>query len=458
MTSVDVHYPQTAESIINNNLYLNNLLNLNKNSLVPKNPKLFEQNHDFSKTIDKNLKKILAANQKSPNENNNIIRLNNFHRSVSLASPSPKQCPQNSHPSTGGGGGTGSWKNFIRNDRQNNLGNHFQEDDFQVDRNFDDDSEDGTSESFTTNSSQTSEESFMPWISVFCARPGKFIIDKLTLFNREVFTENQFFIQVPEDFIEDDFNLTGLAQLVPFYNESLDLILDLEPEFDNPDMYDQEELIDQSAERLYGLIHQRFIVTKIGLMMMAEKYESLDFGSCPRELCNEQGLVPCGLSDTIGISSVKMYCPRCLDLYHPRKARFQNIDGAYFGTTFPHILFLTMPQLLPVLKFTHPSSKSEQIIRSKAVSLSSSDDSQTSDENITEDEAGNQSDEEDGEAQEYDIYVPKIFGFRINMRSKSGPRMQWLRWKEGMDKNSLFGPEFKNSRNEGSSEIPNSSE
>lgn len=32
-----------------------------------------------------------------------------------------------------------------------------------------------------------------------------------------------------EDFIEDDFNLTGLSQLVPFYKEALEMVLDVEP-------------------------------------------------------------------------------------------------------------------------------------------------------------------------------------------------------------------------------------
>lgn len=32
-----------------------------------------------------------------------------------------------------------------------------------------------------------------------------------------------------QDFIEDDFNLTGLIQLVPFYKEAMEMILDVEP-------------------------------------------------------------------------------------------------------------------------------------------------------------------------------------------------------------------------------------
>ena len=37
------------------------------------------------------------------------------------------------------------------------------------------------------------------------------------------------FAEVTEDFIEDDFNLTGLSQLVPFYKEALEMMLDVEP-------------------------------------------------------------------------------------------------------------------------------------------------------------------------------------------------------------------------------------
>ena len=37
------------------------------------------------------------------------------------------------------------------------------------------------------------------------------------------------FAEVGEDFIEDDFNLTGLSQLVPFYKEALEMVLDVEP-------------------------------------------------------------------------------------------------------------------------------------------------------------------------------------------------------------------------------------
>ncbi|KAF9522158.1 casein kinase II, regulatory subunit [Crepidotus variabilis] len=155
---------------------------------------------------------------------------------------------------------------------------------------------------------------------------------------------NEYFCEVDEDFILDRFNLTGLNNEVANYSQALDLITD------SLDEDIQDELrgsLDVQARLLYGLIHARWIVTARGLQKMLEKYKRADFGRCPRVLCASQPLLPVGLTDIPYEKSVKLYCGRCEDLYSPKSSRHGSIDGAYFGTTFPHLLFLVYPTLLP---------------------------------------------------------------------------------------------------------------
>eukprot|EP00171_Calliarthron_tuberculosum_P020138 IDg20138t1 len=79
------------------------------------------------------------------------------------------------------------------------------------------------------------------WISWFCQLKG-----------------NEFFCEIEESFIKDDFNLTGLSSGVTYFNYALDTILDENiPEGELDDR--QQEVIEVSAETLYGLIHARYI-------------------------------------------------------------------------------------------------------------------------------------------------------------------------------------------------------
>ena len=45
--------------------------------------------------------------------------------------------------------------------------------------------------------------------------------------------------------------------------------------------------------------------------------------------------------------TVHVFCPMCRDIFTPRSSRSASIDGAYFGTTFPHLFLMTFPELIP---------------------------------------------------------------------------------------------------------------
>ncbi|KAJ9512386.1 hypothetical protein QJQ45_012994 [Haematococcus lacustris] len=132
------------------------------------------------------------------------------------------------------------------------------------------------------------------WISWFCSLRG-----------------NEFFCEVDEDYIEDDFNLSGLSSQVPYYDYALDMILDNEAPNDVMLTDQQQELLESAAEMLYGLIHARYM-----------------------DMHNDA-------------QNRKIFCPKCEDIFYPRSEYQCSIDGAYYGTTVPHLLLMTYPMYRP---------------------------------------------------------------------------------------------------------------
>ena len=325
----------------------------------------------------------------------------------------------------------------------------------------------------------SSSDSAVPesWISSFCSLLG-----------------HEYFAEVSEDFIEDDFNLTGLQSQVPMYKEALEMILDVEPEEDEDEEEEDEEeedddedgimrdengdridsgyrraagdrrhmrmasdlsVIESSAELLYGLIHQRYITSRPGIQQMAEKYDAQHFGACPRVFCNGAKVLPVGCHDTPGVDTVKLFCPSCLDVYTPPNSRFQSVDGAFFGTTFGCLFFMTFPEFEVSTKgdplnlatthsiFSNPNNS--QTAMTPADSTKSRSSSLTS--NVAPSTANlippeylpppNQPTSINGISTinlapglgPGKIHEPRIYGFRVSERAKTGPRMKWLRMK-----------------------------
>lgn len=169
------------------------------------------------------------------------------------------------------------------------------------------------------------------WISWFVNQPG-----------------NEFFLEVDEEYIRDNFNLYGLRPLFQYYDHALEMILDT-------DCPDEEDLMDRDykevykeAEQLYGLIHARFVMSSRGLTLIHKKYMLGEYGSCPRMNCEDQSCLPIGLDDSIGKSKVKLFCPRCEQVYAPRGKNTTALDSAYIGSSLPHMFLQTYPDLLPL--------------------------------------------------------------------------------------------------------------
>ena len=290
------------------------------------------------------------------------------------------------------------------------------------------------------------------WIRTFCTILG-----------------HEYFAEVSEDFIEDDFNLTGLQSQVPFYKEALEMILDVEPDSDFYNEVDEDEeeeededdeekpageprrsrdydMVAHSAELLYGLIHQRYITSRPGIQQMLEKYEAKHFGQCPRVYCNGAKVLPVGCSDTPGVEVVKLFCPSCMDIYTPPNSRFQTVDGAFFGTTFGCLFFMTFPELdigVPRSETAAPvqgngsanqnnndvdGASNSRTVSSSSTALTPASSKPNLPPQPTSINGVTVANLAPGLGAD-SIYEPRIYGFRVSERARTGPRMQWLRMK-----------------------------
>lgn len=90
--------------------------------------------------------------------------------------------------------------------------------------------------------------------------------------------------------------------------------------------------------------------------------------------------------------------------------------GAFFGTTFAHLFFHSYRELAPAPFWKAPSGGSSLSPRS----ISSGSGSRSSP-FVNPNPHGGQK-----RAAGY-VYVPRIYGFKVSERAKSGPRMHWLR-------------------------------
>lgn len=194
------------------------------------------------------------------------------------------------------------------------------------------------------------------WVYRFCAAPG-----------------HEFYSEVPISFIRDPVTTATVCDSIesPYVKYAIKI---LNGENDNQaGLYSKSKsnAIDIVTEELYNLLHGRYVLTDDGLKSVRAKYDAGVYGKCLRVFCHGHHLLPIGLHDNLGESTVKCFCPKCRDIYNPQMLRNRSTDGAAFGTSLPHLLLQRMPELAT----TRPT----------------------------------------------DSYVPRLFGFRIH---ESAPELQ----------------------------------
>ncbi|OHT02307.1 Casein kinase II regulatory subunit family protein [Tritrichomonas foetus] len=176
-----------------------------------------------------------------------------------------------------------------------------------------------------TESSDDSEKLHKSWIASFLEQPS-----------------SDWFAEVPESFASDGFNTYGLSVDQSYAKSAfIQLLGSGQDSSDDSFDSDSEDEIEKTTEKIFGLIHSRYIFTPDGVHQMYLKYKCGIFGNCPRYKCGQQHLLPVGLSDHPGKETVKLYCPSCKQLYEADEMH-QDLDGAFFSKSFPHYLLNEM--------------------------------------------------------------------------------------------------------------------
>lgn len=156
------------------------------------------------------------------------------------------------------------------------------------------------------------------------------------------FSPKNWFVEIDNVFRDSPVSYYGLSDYVPHFSNAASVVQRLNY------CINLDSELSASCMKLYGLLHARYIITQDGAQLMNLKYRSGLFGHCPREMCNEQNLLPVGLSDIPDKDTVKGFCPRCHDIYELHK----NIDGAFFGSSFP-LMFMKIMKM--PTRFPRPS-------------------------------------------------------------------------------------------------------
>jgi casein kinase II subunit beta len=161
---------------------------------------------------------------------------------------------------------------------------------------------------------------------------------------------SRYFAKVAPSYLLDNFNFFGLRSKTRDSQQTFRCALDLiRGPYLPPDRRPAEWTpdVDRCAVRLYGLIHARYLLTSSALAQMHDKYTRGEFPRCPRTHCDGQVCLPYGPSDEFGVSALRIFCPRCKEVYAADDQNFETIDGGFFGSSWIHLFLQKYEAVVP---------------------------------------------------------------------------------------------------------------
>ncbi|KAF8822994.1 casein kinase ii regulatory subunit protein [Cardiosporidium cionae] len=155
---------------------------------------------------------------------------------------------------------------------------------------------------------------------------------------------HSFLAEIDYDYASDSFNYYGLRSRIPNFSEAASMLIGGIPKERELKRESYRDLLKKAVD-LYSLLHARFITSPKGLQQMRNKFRLGVYGCCPRVLCNNEPLLPIGLSEDLHMHRVRGYCSCCQEIYNIHEG-IRNLDGASFGMSFPHIFLQSHSDLL----------------------------------------------------------------------------------------------------------------
>lgn len=141
------------------------------------------------------------------------------------------------------------------------------------------------------------------------------------LFDRGV---QDWLVDIDDFFIQSSVSYYGLNTIVPHFSRAASVMK-------GRSLDSSRTSLVESCALLYGLLHQRYVLSDDGMRRIYNKYQIGVYGKCPRVACKGKHLIPMGLYDEPSKDNVKCWCPSCHDVYETDI----DLDGAYFGPDLP---------------------------------------------------------------------------------------------------------------------------